>query len=142
MLTSVSHEVLLLLHSKQTGEAEYRGKGTNTKNLPPYAFLWISQSSVGIATSGPSDEQPNQVWAADITYLKLNHGFVYLVAIIDLFGRKVLSLRISPVMDTQFCEEALREALSRYGVPAIFNTDQGSQFTSYKFIRILKDHHI
>ena len=82
---------------------------------------------------------PNQVWAADITYLKLDTGFVYLVAIMDLYSRKVLSWRISLSMDTEFCIEAEKEAMARYGVPAIFNTDQGSQFTSYGFMKVLKD---
>jgi putative transposase len=86
---------------------------------------------------------PNQVWSTDITYIKLHGiGYVYLVAIIDLYSRKVLSWRLSNSMDTRFCEEALREALALYGVPALFNTDQGSQFTSYRFIQILQDHHI
>jgi putative transposase len=82
---------------------------------------------------------PNQVWATDITYLKLDVGYVYLVAILDIYSRKVLSWRISLSMDADFCIEALKDAMATYGVPAIFNTDQGSQFTSYGFIRVLKD---
>ena len=81
---------------------------------------------------------PNQVWATDITYLKLDTGHVYLVAIMDLFSRKVLSWRVSLSMDADFCVEALKEAIRNYGVPAIVNTDQGSQFTSYAFIQVLK----
>jgi putative transposase len=77
--------------------------------------------------------QPNQVWAADITYIPLAKGFVYLVAIIDWHSRRVLSWRLSNCMDTSFCLEALEEALMRHGTPAIFNTDQGSQFTSEDF---------
>jgi putative transposase len=76
---------------------------------------------------------PNQVWASDITYVRLSGGYVYLVAIIDLYSRKVLSWRLSNTMDTEFCVEALKEAMMIYGVPAIFNTDQGSQFTSAAF---------
>jgi putative transposase len=82
---------------------------------------------------------PNQVWAADITYLKLEKGFAYLVAIMDVYSRKVLSWRLSQNMDSEFCIQTLKDAFSRYGVPAIFNTDQGSQFTSYGFIKDLKD---
>lgn len=85
---------------------------------------------------------PNQVWASDITYIKVGGSFVYLVAIIDLYSRKVLAWRISNTMDTAFCIEVLEEAIRRYGVPAIFNTDQGSQFTSEAFVSILKQHGI
>lgn len=85
---------------------------------------------------------PNQVWATDVTYIKLNGVYVYLVAIIDLYSRKVLSYRISNTMDVQFCIDALEEALMLYGTPAIFNSDQGSQFTSEAFTEILKDHGI
>jgi len=81
---------------------------------------------------------PNQVWVTDITYIKLKGGTVYLVAIIDLYSRKVLSWRISNTMDVRFCLEALEEAIMLYGIPAIFNTDQGSQFTSDAFIKKLE----
>jgi len=82
---------------------------------------------------GLSISRVNQVWAADITYIPLARGFAYLVAIIDWYSRRVLSWRLSSSMDTDFCIEALREALRRYGQPDIFNTDQGSQFTSEAF---------
>ena len=85
---------------------------------------------------------PNQVWATDITYIKLRGGHVYLVAIIDLYSRKVLSWTLSNTMDTEFCVAALEEAIARWGVPAIFNTDQGSQFTSEAFTSVLKAHRI
>lgn len=85
---------------------------------------------------------PNQVWATDITFLKLGAKTVYLTAIMDLFSRKVLSWRISNTMDTSFCLEALDEAIRRYGVPGIFNTDQGSQYTSEAFTQRLKSHGI
>jgi putative transposase len=85
---------------------------------------------------------PNQVWAADITYLKLSGGHVYLVAIIDLFSRKTLSWRLSNTLDTEFCISALDEAIMIYGKPAIFNTDQGSQFTSDAFTDRLKSYKI
>lgn len=85
---------------------------------------------------------PNQVWATDITYISLRGGHVYLVAIIDLFSRKILTWRLSNTLDTEFCVSALEEAVSVYGLPAIFNTDQGSQFTSEAFTEVLKNYGI
>jgi len=84
----------------------------------------------------------NHVWAADITYLPMARGFCYLVAIMDWASRKVLAWRLSNTLDASFCVEALQEALSKYGNPEIFNTDQGSQFTSAGFIKVLDDHGI
>jgi putative transposase len=84
-------------------------------------------------------DRPNQVWATDITYIPMAKGFLYLVAIMDWYSRKVLSWRLSNSLDTVFCIDALQEALSKYGTPEIFNTDQGSQFTSEEFTGILKD---
>jgi putative transposase len=83
--------------------------------------------------------RPNQVWAADITYIPMAKGFLYLVAIIDWYSRYVLSWRLSNTLDVDFCVEALEEAL-RKGRPEIFNTDQGSQFTSEVFTRLLQQH--
>ncbi len=83
-------------------------------------------------------ERPNQVWAADITYIPMSRGFMYLVAIMDWFSRKVLSWRISNSLDSDFCVEALKEAFRCYGRPEIFNTDQGAQFTSDAFTAELK----
>jgi putative transposase len=83
--------------------------------------------------------RPNQVWASDITYVPMARGFVYLVAIVDWFTRKVLAWRLSITLSADFCVEALEEALARHGKPEIFNTDQGSQFTSTDFIKVLKD---
>ena len=88
---------------------------------------------------GLSIERPNQVWASDICYIPMAQGFLYLVAIQDWASRKVLSWRLSNTMDASFCVEALAEALAQYGPPAIFNTDQGSQFTSLEFTQTLKD---
>jgi putative transposase len=79
---------------------------------------------------------PNQVWATDISYVPMARGFVYLVAIVDWFSRKVLAWRLSITMEADFCVEALEEALARYGKPEIFNTDQGSQFTSMAFTSV------
>lgn len=83
-------------------------------------------------------DNPNQVWATDITYIPMAQGFLYLVAIMDWYSRKVLSWRLSNTMDTTFCIEALDEALDKYGAPEIFNTDQGAQFTSEDFTGVLK----
>jgi putative transposase len=85
-----------------------------------------------------SIDRPNQVWAADITYIPMARGFVYLMAVIDWHSRKILSWRISNSLTADFCVEALEEALARYGKPEIFNTDQGSQFTSADFLEVLK----
>ena len=87
---------------------------------------------------GLAIERPNHVWAADITYIPLGSGFFYLVAVIDWASRAVLSWRLSNTMDVGFCVAALEEALARYGKPAIFNTDQGSQFTSTAFTGVLE----
>ena len=87
-------------------------------------------------------DRPNQVWASDITYVPMERGFMYLVAIMDWNSRKILSWRISNTMESDFCVDALQEALSRYGRPEIFNTDQGSQFTSEDFTGTLKDNGI
>jgi putative transposase len=103
-------------------------------------------------TSKPAPEHPvypyllrnlvisrsDEVWAADITYIPMAHGFAYLVAIIDWYSRRVLAWRLSNTLDTSFCEEALHEALTRFGKPGIFNTDQGSQFTAATFTGILR----
>ncbi len=86
--------------------------------------------------------EANVAWCADITYIPMRKGFCYLVAIMDWASRKVLAWRLSNTLDTSFCTEALEEAISRYGAPQIFNTDQGSQFTSDDFVNILKDHDI
>jgi putative transposase len=88
--------------------------------------------------SGLKIERPNQVWASDLTYLPMAHGFLYLVAILDVASRKVLAFRVSNTMTADFCVEALQEAMARFGRPEIFNTDQGSQFTSDEFTTPLK----
>jgi len=83
-------------------------------------------------------KHPNHVWVSDISYIKLPGGNVYLVAILDLYSRKVLSWNVSNTMDVEFCLYALKAAMVRYGKPEIFNTDQGSQFTSDDFIQMLE----
>jgi putative transposase len=82
---------------------------------------------------------PDQVWAMDITYIPMARGFVYLAAVIDWFSRRVLAWRLSITMEVSFCIEAVEEALMRYGKPGIFNTDQGSQFTSQAFTGLLNE---
>ena len=91
---------------------------------------------------GLAIDRPNQVWATDITFVPMARGFVYLVAIMDWYSRRVLSWRVSNTLDTSFCIDALVEAIERYGPPEIFNTDQGSQFTSDAFTGVLKHHQI
>ena len=88
---------------------------------------------------GVKIERPNQAWATDISYIPMRRGFVYLLAVVDVFTRRVLSHRVSITMEAEFCVEALREALAKYGKPEIFNTDQGSQFTSIDFTGVLLD---
>lgn len=91
---------------------------------------------------GLNIERPNHVWATDITYIRMRHGFLYLCAILDWATRKVLAWRLSNTLTTDFCTAALKEALARYGTPEIFNTDQGCQFTSAEFTEVLKTHSI
>jgi putative transposase len=86
--------------------------------------------------------RPNQVWSTDITYIRLEKGFAYLTAVIDWYSRKVLSFRLSNSMDSSFCVECLEDAIGKYGKPEIFNSDQGSQFTSTDFTDVLHKHHI
>ena len=87
-------------------------------------------------------DRPNQVWAMDITYIPMARGFVYLAAVVDWFTRRILSWRVSTGMEVDFCLEAVEEALAKYGRPTIFNTDQGSQFTSAAFTGLLLENTI
>jgi len=89
-----------------------------------------------------SIQRPNQVWTADITYIPMSRGFMYLVAVMDWHSRKVLSWRLSNTLEAEFCVEAVDEAIRRYGTPEIFDTDQGAQFTSSAFTGLLKSHDI
>jgi len=115
-------------------KAIYTGKRTSmpSKHHRKYPYL----------LRGKNIWLPNQVWATDITYIKLAGGHVYLVAIIDVYSRKILSWQISNTLDAEFCIAALEEAVAIYGVPAIFNTDQGCQFTSEAFTATLDDYGI
>jgi putative transposase len=91
---------------------------------------------------GMSIDQPNQVWATDITYIPMRRGFLYLVAILDWATRRVLAWRLSNTLTADFCVDALKEAIAKYGAPGIFNTDQGSQFTSEQFTGVPIEHKI
>lgn len=115
-------------------EALYRKPNTSRRHAahPVYPYLLRNLRI----------EQPNHVWATDITYIPMCRGFVYLVAIVDWYSRRVLAWRLSNTLTTDFCIEALQEAIARYGVPEIFNTDQGSQFTSAEFTGVLKENGI
>jgi len=115
-------------------EALYRKPNTSRRHAahPIYPYL----------LRGLTIERPNHVWAMDITYVPMARGFVYLAAVMDWASRRVLSWRVSISMSTDFCIEALQEAIARYGTPEIFNTDQGSQFTSLEFTDVLKAHDI
>jgi putative transposase len=115
-------------------EAIYRRKNTSKPHPEHLVYPYLLQNL--------SIDRPNQVWATDVTYIPMARGFVYLVAVIDWFSRKVLSWRVSNSLGTDFCIEALEEAIARFGVPEIFNTDQGSQFTSEAFTGVLKAHGI
>ena len=112
-------------------EAQYRRPRTSipARGAAIYPYL----------LSGLPIERPNQVWASDITYLPMAHGFLYLAAILDVASRKVLAFRLSNTLTADFCVAALQEALAKFGRPEIFNTDQGSQFTSDEWIKVLKD---
>jgi putative transposase len=91
---------------------------------------------------GLAVDRPNQVWAMDITYIPMARGFVYLTAVVDWFSRRVLAWRVSITMEVEFCLEAVEEAVAKHGRPEIFNTDQGSQFTSVDFTGLLLDNAI
>jgi putative transposase len=111
---------------RKMGIAALGPKPKTTKPAPGHKIFPYLLRGVAI-------ERPNQVWAADITYVPIGRGFLYLVAIMDWASRAVLAWRLSNTMDVSFCVSALEEALARFGRPEIFNTDQGSQFTSTAF---------
>ena len=122
------------LMKKMGIEALYRKPNTSRRHPahPVYPYLLRNLAI----------ERPNQVWATDITYIPMRRGFVYLVAVMDWHSRRVLAWRLSNTLTTDFCLDAVREAIAKYGVPEIFNTDQGSQFTSVEFTDLLKAHGI
>ena len=115
-------------------DALYRKPNTSRrhKSNPIYPYLLRNRPIVG----------PNQVWAADIKYIPMRRGFLYLVIVLDWYSRKVLAWRLSNTLTTDFCIEVVEQAIEHYGVPEIFNTDQGSQFTSVEFTGLLKENGI
>jgi len=115
-------------------EALYRKPKTTKKHPQHRIYPYLLR--------GLNIDRPNQVWAMDLTYIPMARGFVYLVAVLDWYSRKVLSWRVSITMDVHFCLEALEEAIALHGSPEIMNTDQGSQFTSQAFTGLLKEHGI
>ena len=126
---SIGRQHVATLMKKMAIEAIYRRPNTS-KPTPGHKIYPYLLRKLPIV-------RPNQVWATDISYIPMARGFVYLVAIVDWFSRKVLAWRVSITMEADFCVEALEEALARYGKPEIFNTDQGSQFTSHAFTSVL-----
>jgi putative transposase len=132
--TTVGRKHVATLMKRMGIEALYRKPNTSRKHPrhPVYPYL-LRHLAV---------TRPNQVWAMDITYIPMARGFVYLAAVMDWYSRRVLSWRVSISMETDFCLEAVEEAIQRYGTPEIFNTDQGSQFTSAAFTGLLQQNGI
>lgn len=115
-------------------EALYRKPNTSRRHPEHKVYPYLLR--------GLKIDRPNQAWAMDITYIPMARGFVYLAAVIDWYSRRALAWRVSITMDADFCLEAVKEAIARHGPPEIFNTDQGSQFTSQAFTGLLKQHGI
>ena len=130
----VGRKHVATLMRRMGAEAIYRKPNTSRRNTQHKIYPYLLRH---LAVT-----RPNQVWAMDITYIPMAKGFVYLAAVIDWFTRRVLAWRVSISMDSSFCIEAVEEALQRFGTPEIFNTDQGSQFTSEAFISVLKQDEI
>jgi len=126
---SVGRKHVATLMRKMGIEALYRRPSTSRRHAahPIYPYLLRDRMI----------EQPNEVWAMDITYIPMSRGFVYLAVVLDWASRRILSWRVSISMSTDFCTDAVEEAIARYGKPMIFNTDQGSQFTSTEFTGLL-----
>ncbi len=116
--------------SKMAIEARYRRPNTSRRHAAHPVFPYLLRHL--------TIDRPNHVWAMDIPYVPMKRGFVYLAAVIDWATRRVLSWRLSITLTTDFCIEAVEEAIARYGTPEIFNTDQGSQFTSAEFVGLLQ----
>lgn len=134
LLTGEGHEVgrchVSTLMKRMGLEALYRRPNTS-KPAPGHKIYPYLLRNLPVT-------RPNQVWAMDITYIPMARGFLYLAAVVDWFSRKVLAWKLSITLSADFCIEALEEALARHGRPDIFNSDQGSQFTSADFIKVLK----
>ena len=127
--SKVGRRRIAMLMQRMGIEAIYRRPST-TKPVPGrriYPYL----------LRGLTIDRPNHVWATDITYIPMARGFVYLAAVMDWFARRILAWQLSNTMDASFCINAVEEALAKYGCPQVFNTDQGSQFTSADFTGVL-----
>jgi putative transposase len=114
-------------------EALYRRKSSTKRNPEHPVFPYLLR--------GLNIERPNQVWCADISYIPMRRGFLYLFAVLDWATRRVLAWRLSNTLTTDFCIEAVQEAIALHGKPEIFNTDQGSQFTDGDFVRMIREEH-
>ena len=132
--TVVGRRHIATLMRKMGIEALYRRSNTSRRHPRHLIYPYLLRKLV--------IDRPNQVWATDVTYIPMARGFVYLVAVMDWYSRKVLSWRVSNSMTADFCVEALEEAIAKYGPPEIFNTDQGSQFTASSFIQALQKNRI
>ena len=115
-------------------EALYRKPRTSRRHLGHPVFPYLLR--------GLFVDRPNHVWCADITYIPMRRGFLYLFAVLDLLSRKTLTWRLSNSLSTEFCIDAMEDAIARFGRPEIFNSDQGVQFTDHRFVALLKDHDI
>jgi putative transposase len=127
---SVGRRHVATLMKTMSIEALYRRPHTSRRHAAHPIYPYLLRNRV--------IERPNEVWAMDITYIPMKRGFVYLTAVLDWATRRVLAWRLSISMNTDFCVEAVEEALAKYGPPEIFNTDQGSQFTSAEFTGLLQ----
>lgn len=132
--TSIGREQVRTMMRRMAIEAIYRRPHTSKPADGHKVFPYLLR--------GMAIERPNQVWAMDITYIPMARGFVYLAAVLDWFSRRVLAWRVSISMEVDFCLDAVDEALARHGRPEIFNTDQGSQFTSAAFTGLLAENAI
>ncbi len=132
--TAIGRERVAAMMRRMGIEALYRRPNTS-KPAPGHKIYPYLLRNLDVV-------RPNQVWAMDITYIPMARGFVYLAAVLDWFSRRVLSWRLSITLEVEFCLDAVEEALARHGRPDIFNTDQGSQFTSADFTGLLSTHAI
>jgi len=131
---AIGRDQVARLMRKMGIEALYRKRRTSIPRPGAHLYPYLLK--------GMTIERPNQVWATDITYIPMAMGFAFLVAIIDLKSRKVLAWELSNTQDVDFCTTALERALQEFGSPEIFNSDQGSQFTSEQFTGVLKGHSV
>jgi putative transposase len=128
--TAIGRKHVATLMKKMGIEALYRKPRTSTRHAAHQVYPYLLRDM--------TIERPGHVWCADITYIPMKRGFVYLFAVMDWASRRVLSWQLSNTLTTDFCLEAVQQAIDRHGVPEIFNTDQGSQFTSTDFTDLLK----